>query len=70
MPEVRCTVNNCFYWEENNVCAADAILVMSDEAIGRLGQDDMEVGEIGYTPARISKETCCYTFRPKDDPPK
>ncbi len=32
MPEVRCTVNNCHYWDDGNVCAAEAILVISDDA--------------------------------------
>lgn len=67
MPEVRCTVNNCHYWEQNNLCGAVSILVMSDEAVGNIGQHDEEFGEIGHTPARISKETCCYTFKPKSD---
>lgn len=67
MPEVRCTVNNCHYWEQNNVCGAEAILVISDEAVTRIGKEDTEIGEIGYTPARLSKDTCCYTFRPRED---
>lgn len=65
MPEVRCTVNNCYYWDNGNICAAESILVISDEAVGRIDKQDEEIGEIGQTPARISKETCCYTFRPK-----
>lgn len=65
MPEVRCTVNNCYYWDKGNVCVAESILVISDEALARIGKDDEEFGEIGQTPARISKETCCYTFRQK-----
>ena len=65
MPEVRCTVSNCHYWSDGNVCAAEAILVISDEALPRIGKHDEEIGEIGQTPARVSKETCCYTFRPK-----
>lgn len=65
MPEVRCTVNNCHYWEQNNVCAAESILVISDDAVSTMGRADEEIGEIGHTPARLSKDTCCYTFRPK-----
>ncbi len=67
MPEVRCTVNNCYFWEENNLCGADTILVISDDAVNTIGPLDEEVdeiGKIGHTPARISKDTCCYTFRP------
>lgn len=66
LPEVRCTVNNCTYWEQGNLCKAVSILVMSDEAVARFDKHDVEVGEIGHTPARISKETCCYTFRPRE----
>jgi len=75
VPEVLCTVSNCAYWAEGNRCVAEAILVIADEAVSRMRQDDQEVGEIGqpgqaaqlgHTPARVSKETCCYTFRPKE----
>lgn len=65
MPEVRCTVNNCYYWGDGNVCVAEKILVVSDHALTRIDEHDEEIGEIGHTPARVSKETCCYTFRPK-----
>lgn len=71
--EVRCTVSNCAYWEEGNQCVAEAILVISDDALSRISQHsagkyDQEIGEIGHTPARVSKETCCYTFRPRESP--
>jgi len=76
VPEVRCTVSNCTYWYEGNRCSAETILVISDAAIARMGQPgarlhgggkhDQEIGEIGQTPARVSTETCCYTFRPRD----
>jgi len=76
VPEVRCTVSNCAYWYEGNRCSAEAILVVSDDAVNRMtllgagqrggGKHDQEIGEIGQTPARVTKETCCYTFRPKD----
>lgn len=69
MTEVRCTVSNCHYWGDGNVCVAEKILVISDQAVARIerrvGKDDEEFGEIGETPARMSKETCCYTFRPR-----
>lgn len=66
--EVRCTVSNCYYWGDGNVCVAERILVVSDQAVKLLEKglgDDEEFGEIGETPARASRETCCYTFRPK-----
>ncbi|MBO8141590.1 MAG: DUF1540 domain-containing protein [Firmicutes bacterium] len=66
MPEVRCTVNNCVYWDYGNRCGAEAILVISDSAVAQAGQADEEIGEIGHTPATASEETCCYTFRAKD----
>lgn len=67
MPEVRCTVNNCYYWDDGNVCVAESILVISDEALARIDKHDEEFGEIGGTPARLSKDTCCYTFRSKHE---
>jgi hypothetical protein len=66
---VRCTVDNCAYWAEENYCQADTILITSDLVGERYpeGVDapetDMIVAEMGETPARTCKDTACKTFR-------
>ena len=65
MPEnVSCTVNTCTYWRENNVCAAEKILIAIDEALHRL-DEKMEIAELEATPATQSAQTSCKTFRPR-----
>lgn len=66
MPQVRCTVSNCLFWDEGNRCGADEILIVSDR-ITQLDDDTMEIGDIGYTPVSVSSETCCKTFRPRSN---
>lgn len=69
LPEVYCSVANCYFWDEGNVCGADAIMVEVNARADR--QFDEEVGgemintsNQEYT-ARHSRDTCCHTFRPK-----
>ncbi len=66
--QVRCTVDNCYFWAHDNYCGADTILVTSDQAVEKYpesvdaGQTAMIVNEIGETPAQHCKETACKTF--------
>lgn len=66
MPTVRCTVSNCYFWDAQNVCGADEILIVSNR-ITKLDDDSMEVADIGYTPVAVSSDTCCKTFRPSSE---
>lgn len=63
MPEVRCTVNDCTYWDEGNKCAAERIWVTLDQMANR---HDMEVADLEdvQTEARRSEKTCCHTYEP------
>lgn len=69
MPKVRCTVSNCFFWDEGNRCGADEILIVRED-ISRLDDDSMEIADIGYTPAAVSTQTSCKTFRPREQSPR
>ncbi|MGM9949561.1 MAG: DUF1540 domain-containing protein [Lysinibacillus sp.] len=68
--EVSCTISNCLFHKEGNLCGAEKILVdLSDNAnSGRNTEfaadfDDMHLLE---EKANHSAETCCQTFEPKN----
>lgn len=69
--EVRCTVDNCYFWAQDNYCGADRILITSDRAAQQYpesvdaAQTAMIVNEIGETPAKTCMETACKTFKQK-----
>lgn len=69
MTLVRCTVNACSYWAENDVCSADAITVRNNPKTAKRREHgdevSMEFGEIGREPLRAetSVETYCHTMR-------
>ena len=49
MAEIKCTVDNCYYWDSGNICAADAIEV----AKNFFGDDKMEAGHWQNLPSQI-----------------
>jgi hypothetical protein len=61
--KVKCYVDSCQYWEQNNLCAADTIEVDNQQV-----NLDMEIGTLGegYGEAETSKATYCRTFKPKN----
>lgn len=61
MPDVNCTVNNCHYWQQGNLCNADNIVVQSDEAGGFPPSASLD--NLNSTPADSKDQTCCQTFR-------
>ncbi|HHT26179.1 MAG TPA: DUF1540 domain-containing protein [Firmicutes bacterium] len=68
---VYCTVNNCHYWDTDNVCLAKEILVTVDR-IGATYPESLDANnmmevsaEIGVTPADTCMSTCCKTFYDK-----
>lgn len=65
MPNVRCTVSDCTYWDEGNRCAAEVIWITLDKLAGR---HDMEASDLEatQTPAKRSVDTSCSTFKPRD----
>lgn len=74
MPQVKCSVANCVYWEEGNNCSADMIMVEIDahananfkaEFAGEYGHDSEHKDQ-----ATTSSQTCCHTFKPKNEAKK
>lgn len=66
---VRCTVDNCHFWAQENYCTAESILVTSDAAGDRFPegidapQTSLIVQDIGETPANSTMDTACKTFK-------
>lgn len=59
LSEIKCTVDNCYYWDSGNICAAETIEV----AKNFFGDDKMEAGAFGADPS-MSNQTKCVTFKP------
>jgi hypothetical protein len=68
MPTVKCSVSSCEYWAENNLCAADLIMIEVDKHAGAKFKEEF-AGESfdsnHQDVAAKSSETCCHTFKPK-----
>jgi hypothetical protein len=64
MPEVRCTVSNCEFWYEGNVCDAPRILITAGPAAAK-----DKVGEgmdrLPRTPVEVAQDCYCWTFQPR-----
>lgn len=60
---VKCYVDSCQYWGQNNLCRADSIEVDNQS----IGDRSMEIGSLGEAQdeAKTSKGTYCRTFKPK-----
>ena len=71
MQHIHCTVSNCHYWDSENVCLAQEILVTVDQVAADLpdrydANNMMEVSqEVGSIPADKCESTCCKTFSEK-----
>ncbi|MFP4016903.1 MAG: DUF1540 domain-containing protein [Halanaerobiales bacterium] len=69
---VHCTVNNCYWWSEPNLCIAEKILIVSDEYAKELPSEmDVEqtnqiVSQKGLSPVNECYESACKTFVPRD----
>ncbi|PTM59434.1 DUF1540 domain-containing protein [Desmospora activa] len=69
MPEVKCSVANCFFWGKGNNCTADAIMVDVDKNWNKNYREEIGgefVDSHDQYSAHNSAHTCCHTFRPKD----
>ena len=66
---VKCTVNNCYFWAKDNMCSADSILITSNSATNdhpsmTFGQDEGNLLQsLGTTPAHSITDTACHTFK-------
>jgi len=60
--QVKCYVDSCQYWDQNNMCDADLIEV-DNQGVNQ----NMEIGTLGegFAEAKTSKATYCRTFTPK-----
>lgn len=67
-PIVKCSVSNCTYWGEKNLCQADLIMIDIDKHANRTYNAEF-AGESFDTEhqdtAASSSATCCHTFKPK-----
>jgi hypothetical protein len=61
---IRCSVDNCHYWDRGNLCKAREIMVTSD-AMGHRMPDSFDAPKADSavsTPVNSCMETCCKTF--------
>lgn len=68
MPEVACSVSNCYFWKENNRCGAEMIKIDIDKhAKDKFDTEFAWENDEGthQDVALSTEETCCETFRPK-----
>ncbi|MEH7087009.1 DUF1540 domain-containing protein [Neobacillus drentensis] len=64
--EVACSIANCSFYGEGNVCTADKIMVEIDNHARYDTEFSSELGEKNHVDtAGTSAETCCKTFKPK-----
>ncbi|SJZ57074.1 DUF1540 domain-containing protein [Selenihalanaerobacter shriftii] len=69
---VHCTVDNCQWWSEPNLCVAEKLLVTSDDFAKKLPNEiDVEetnqiVNQEGLSPVTECYQSCCKTFVPRD----
>jgi hypothetical protein len=69
MPDVKCSVSDCNYWNQGNNCGADVIMIEIDEHADAKFNEEF-AGETFDTKhqdtAMISSNTCCHTYEPKN----
>lgn len=68
-PYVKCSVSNCSYWGEHNVCQAEMIMIEIDrhsnvKLNAEIADEDFVNNHRDH--ANKSSATCCLTFKPKD----
>ncbi|UJF35093.1 DUF1540 domain-containing protein [Paenibacillus hexagrammi] len=68
MPDVKCSVANCEYWAQGNLCSANSIMIEVDKhANADYGSEfasesfDTEHQDVANRVAN----TCCHTFKAK-----
>ena len=68
MPEVKCSVSNCNYWQYGNSCGADVVMIDVDKHANL--QYDTEFAGEGFETGHQDtvnkvRDTCCHTFKQK-----
>ncbi|ULO10260.1 DUF1540 domain-containing protein [Paenibacillus sp. 19GGS1-52] len=64
---VKCSVSNCNYWGEQNLCKADEIIIEIDKHAGSGFKEEFAeemTGRNHHDHAVTSSATCCLTFKP------
>ena len=60
---IHCTVENCKYWSEHNLCTAGSILITAPASPIQQTEPHGEQAEVlKHTPAKDDQDTLCYTF--------
>ncbi|WP_019909273.1 DUF1540 domain-containing protein [Paenibacillus sp. HW567] len=66
-PLVKCSVSNCHYWGEQNLCQANEIVIEIDKHAGSHFKEEYaeEMTDRNHHDlAGTSSATCCLTFKP------
>lgn len=66
-PLVKCSVSNCHYWGEHNLCHAEEIVIEIDKHAGSRYKEEYAeelTAENHHDHAKTSSATCCLTFKP------
>ena len=66
LPVVKCSVANCYYHMEDNLCNADAIMVdiakhANMDFEHKIGKNQIDEEHIDYAMSKI--DTLCHTFK-------
>jgi hypothetical protein len=63
---IHCTVDNCKYWTEHNMCSADSILITAPASpLPRTDPHGTKAETLHHTPVQQVVDTLCYTFEQK-----
>lgn len=66
MTNVKCSVENCYYYGEGNVCTADTIMVETEEfESNNFNEEFGEIGNNSKDQAKSKEQTICSTFKAK-----
>ena len=68
MPQVNCSISNCYFYKQGNLCGADAIMIDSDHHAHKRFNEEYAGEDFRsehQDSAESSSMTCCQTFRPK-----
>ncbi|MFD1737443.1 DUF1540 domain-containing protein [Bacillus salitolerans] len=64
--EVSCSISNCSFYKEGNLCGAEKIMVDIDKHSTYEAEFSNEFGyEDHQDQVAESAQTCCRTFKPK-----
>jgi hypothetical protein len=67
---IMCSISNCHYWDQGNVCQASQIMVTSDSLADPAPDslDAPQAATVQATPVEACMETCCKTFVERNSP--